>query len=369
MPFERPTLSEIRSDVVQDIASALPGADALLRFSNLQILGSVLAGLSHLHYGYLDWIARQAVPFTATNEFLEGWAGLKGVVRKPADQAAGSATFPGVTGAGLPGGSSVVRADGVTYSTTADAVVDGGGNVTAAILADDPGVAGNCPSGTVLTLGQAVTDIQSGGTAAGDITGGADTESDDSLRSRMLEVYQNPPQGGDQSDYVLWALQVPGVTRAWCEPNGMGVGTVIVRFMMDETESAHNGFPQGTDGGATAETRISAATGDQLIVANFIFPLRPVTALMYVVAPTAHAINFTISGLSGASTDLKNQIGAEIADVFLREGTPGGLIDLSSIEAAIAGIAGTAGFVITTPSANITNSAGQLPTLGTITWT
>jgi uncharacterized phage protein gp47/JayE len=34
------------------------------------------AGMSHLHYAYLDYIALQTNPFTATDEWLAGWMAL-----------------------------------------------------------------------------------------------------------------------------------------------------------------------------------------------------------------------------------------------------------------------------------------------------
>ena len=43
MPFSRPTLATLRAQAAADIASALPGADPLLRFSNLGILGDAEA--------------------------------------------------------------------------------------------------------------------------------------------------------------------------------------------------------------------------------------------------------------------------------------------------------------------------------------
>ena len=62
--------------------------------------------------------------------------------------------------------------------------------------------------------------------------------------------------------------------------------------MMDVSEAAHGGFPQGTNGVAGAETRDTAATGDQLAVANYIYPLRPATALVYACAPASQAVNY-----------------------------------------------------------------------------
>jgi Uncharacterized homolog of phage Mu protein gp47 len=378
MPYSRPKLSDLKTQVAQDIAAGLPGSDPLLRFSNLNITGNAQANLANLHFGYLDWISLQAVPFTSSGEFLRGWAALKNVFQLPAVQAGfvtpGQIAFTGVVPGDIPAGSPITRGDGVGYTTTADAVVVGTTVVVSAIANADPtgmtGAFGNCPVGTVMTLGTAIPYVQSNGVVTAAFTGGADVETEDSLMSRMLLAYQNTPQGGASNDYVEWALAVNGVTRAWCNGNGFGAGTVVVYVMLDSTESTHNGFPQGVSGVATAETRgTPTAAGDQLAVANYIYPLQPVTALVYVYAPTAAPQNFTITGLTSSSTATRNAIAAAIAGVFVQYGTPlGGTIALSLIESAIAAIAGTTGFVITVPASNITTALGSLPTVGTITY-
>ncbi|MDE3022270.1 MAG: baseplate J/gp47 family protein [Pseudomonadota bacterium] len=379
MPFPRPTLTDLRNQASADISSGLPGADGLLRFSNLNILGAVLAALIYGNYGYLDYIAKQSVPFTSTDEFLEGWAALKQIFRKPAAAAIGSVTFTGIPGSEIVPDTIVVRGDGYEYTTDTDAVIPVGGSITVNITAvlppidpiDNPtgnGASGNAATGTVLTLGTAIPGVQSNGVVATALTGGADIETNDSLRNRMLQAYQNPPQGGDGNDYIDWALAVPGVTRAWCTPNGFGAGTVVVYVMLDVTESAYNGFPQGTNGVAANEPRGVTATGDQLAVANALFSEQPVTALVSVVAPIANPVDFTIGGISTASSATKAAISTAIADVFVQQGKPGGTVDLSYIESAIAAISGTAGFFIEIPAGNITNTAGQLPTVGVITY-
>src|SRR3979490_670082 len=127
MPFTRPTLSDLRSRIAADITSGVPTADGLLRFSNLQILGKALAGLDHLNYGYLDWIAKQGVPYTASGEFLEAWAALKKVYRKTSTAAAGTVTFRGIAGTVLDAGTEVVRGDSATFTVQATATVGSDG--------------------------------------------------------------------------------------------------------------------------------------------------------------------------------------------------------------------------------------------------
>lgn len=374
MPFSRPPLTELQTQAAQDIAANLPGTDPLLRFSNLGSIGVVLAGMTYLLYGYLDYIAQQSNPFTATDEFLEAWAALKGIFRLAAAQASGTVTFTGTGTPTIPSGTPLVRGDGYQYVTTADGTIASGTVTVPATAVADPagliGANGNAAVGTLLNLGTAIAGVNSTGIVATAFTGGADLELDDNLRSRMLIAYQNPAHGGDVGDYEGWALEVAGVTRVWVIPHGFGAGTVIVYVMLDSAEAIHGGIPQGSNGVAAGESRAAAATGDQLAVANFIFPLQPVTALVFVVAPTLVPVNFTISGISAASTATKNAVKAALAAVFLREqAANGSTIQLGDEEAAIAAVPGTTGFVITSPVANQVGTVGQLLTLGTTTFT
>ncbi len=388
MPFARPTLSTLKAQAAADISSLIQGADALLRRSNLGVLGKVQAALANGLYGYGDWVARMAVPGTSEGEYLQMWGALRGVFMKPAAQATGVVVFAGLNGAVVPENTPIVRSDGVAYIAQGDATVSGG-SVSVTALAVAAAAAGNCESGTSFTLGAARPNVNSNGTASGAFTGGADVEDPDAFKARVLQVYAAPPQGGAASDYVEWAEAVAGVTNAWAVPNGSGTGTVVVYFMMYLSEAAYGGFPQGSNGVAAGETRDVAATGDQLAVADAIFPLQPVAALVYACAPGANTVNFTLSQISGVSTAVKNAIKAAIADVFQRDGSPGGvtfpdgsaggLVDLSAIEAAIAAVPGAAGFVITTitcnhgtitpgSNGNIAAATGYLSTLGTTTF-
>lgn len=383
MPYARPTLTQLRAQTAADLQVSPAGSDPLLRFSSLNVLGRALAGLANEQYGYTDWVALQSNPFTAEDEFLEAWAALKNVFREAATQAGaltpGQIAFPATGTNQIPAGTLVTRGDGVEYTTTSLGTPSGGFVTVNAQAKADPtgltGAFGNCAVGTVMTLGTSIAGISSTGSVTVAFTGGADIEKDDSLRSRMLFAYQNPPQGGAVPDYITWAKQVSGVTRAWCNPNGFGAGTVVVYAMLDSAESGNGGFPVGTNGVAAAETRGVAATGDQLTIANYIYPLRPATALVYVCAPNQQVVNFTISGSANFSAATKALIESAIAGVFVMFGSPigsvagqNGTIYLSYIESAIAAIAGTTGFVITSPTGNIVGTTGQLPVLGNVTW-
>jgi uncharacterized phage protein gp47/JayE len=378
MPFARPTLTELRNQAAADMAASIPGSDGLLRFSNLGVLAQMQAEANAGHYGYLDYIARQGVPFTAFDEVLEAWAALKGVTRKPATRAVGQAVFTGENGRVVPAGAFVVRGDGLTFTVDADGEV-AGGSVTLDVTASIAGSVGNGPAGVVMSLGGAITGVTASGSASTPFTGGADVELDPALRSRMLQAYASPPQGGSESDYVEWSLSQPGVTRAWVQRGGMGAGTLVVLFMMDIAQAAHDGFPQGTDGVATGETRDTAATGDQLALADALYPLQSVTALVYAAAPLPNVIDFDIAGLVAPSDDLKAAIDGAIENALLTSARPGGTTNLSAIESAIAAVSGSAGFVIVDldashgtitpgPAGNVVSNAGYLPVLGVVTY-
>jgi uncharacterized phage protein gp47/JayE len=375
MPYPRPPLSVLRSQVSTDISEGLKTVDGLLRFSNLGILGTSVAGLAHQHYGFLAWIAKQASPWTATDEYLDAWAALKNVFRDPALVASLQASWLGTPGALLPQGTEVVIGNGVYYTTAADALADGAGHVSVTVVARLAGAAGNAEVGSLVTLTSAVDGIQSSGAVTASVAIGTDVEKNEPLRTRMLAAYQAPARGGTALDYKSWAMNCPGVTRAWVQPMGAGPGTVVVYVMFDLVNSANNGFPVGTNGLSSLDNRAIPATtaaGNQLVVANMLFASQPVTPLVYTCAPAPNPIPFTITGLLGASAALKAAVADAIAQVMIDEGDPapvaGSVVELDSLNAAISAVPGTAGFVITSPVANIANVLGQLPTVGAITY-
>ena len=185
----------------------------------------------------------------------------------------------------------------------------------------------------------------------------------------MLAKYRAPPQGGAANDYVEWALQVPGCTRAWCIPMGNGVGTVSVYPMFDQTEAEHGGFPQGTNGVSQHEPRPASgvATGDQGLVADHIYPLQPVTAMVFVVAPVPYAINVTLEDLEPNTLDVRDAITAAITDMLLIQGSPGGTIYPSDLYEAILATPSIIHFTMTVPTLPIEAPAGALPVMGQLT--
>lgn len=365
MPYARPSLTALRNTAIQDITtSGVPGLDGLLRNAVLRVLAWAMSGLAYSVYGYLDWIARESVPFTATDEYLFAWAALIGVYQKDSTPANGAAQFTGAIGRVLPAGAALTRQDGTPYTTTADATVDALGLLTVPIVAAVNGAATNADVGVSIGIDAPIPGINSGGVISAPVTGGADQETQDELRTRMLFEYANPPQGGAASDYIAWALEVPGVTRAWIQASG---GQVQVYPMFDVANADDGGFPQGSDGCASEETRGPTATGDQLAVADHIWSVQPVTALVFVAAPVPMPINVTLASLDPSTVAMQADILASLQDAFLATGEIAGTVYPSQLYAAISATPGVVHFDMQAPTAPVTAPAGALPVMGTLT--
>lgn len=349
MPFTRPTLAELIDRAAADLDSRLPGADARLRRSNLGVLSRVHAGAVHSLYGYLDFIARQIMPDTAEAEYLERWASIWGIPRNPAAAATGTITVTGTDGNTIPSGTTWQRSDGASFSADSAATI-ASGTASVPVSASVAGLAGETTSGSTLSLVNPLSGVTATATvAAPGLTGSADIETDAALLARLLARIRNPPHGGAAFDYVAWALEVPGVTRAWCYPLYSGDGTVGVFFVRDNDASL---IPDSTEV-ATVQAHIDS--------------VRPVTAAATVYAPTAHALDLTIA-VTPNTTDVKAAVSAELTDLLLREAAPGTTILLSHIREAVSIAAGETNSIITVPSADFTNTAAQIAVLGTITW-
>ncbi|HAT1683172.1 TPA: baseplate J/gp47 family protein [Klebsiella oxytoca] len=381
MPFKRPTLTELREQNRQYLVSEMSGTGQLMRFSNMGVLADVDAGMAHLHFAYLDYIARQATPYTSTDEYLAAWAALKTVYRKSATAArTGRYRFKGAPDSRIPAGAILNRADGYQYQLDADVTTgtDGYGYGTITARLPDPasdvtggGAGGNAPAGTSLTLDVSVAGVEVQGTVMEPLTGGADIEEEDLFRRRMLQSYQNPPEGGGDNDYIAWALAVSGVTRAWVKRRIMGPGTVGVYIMCDGNDRTNHGMPVGSDGISSLEEWSAVkATGDQGRVADAIFALQPATALVWVCAPEQMTVDFTFSGVSSVSKDTRDAMEQAIAGVIFENGSPDGkgLIMISDLQYALSSIPEAAGYVMQSPDQNIRNQPGKIPVVGKVAY-
>lgn len=349
MAFQRPTLADLIERITSDFQSRLQLAGALLRRSVVVVIARILAGATHGLYGYLDFLSKQIFPDTSDAEFLERHASLFRVQRNPATFATGAVVFTGTNGSVVPAGTILQRADGLQYETDADGTI-AAGTATVGITALEASSNGNAPVGTVLSFVSPVESIDATCTVGtGGITAGDDQETIEALRLRVLERMQSPPHGGADFDYIAWAKQVTGVTRAWVYPEELGYGTVVVRFVRDNDED------------------IIPSAGEVEDVQTYIDAVRPVTAAVTVVAPVPVEVDFTIA-ITPDNSATRLAITAELEDLLTREAEPGGTILISHIREAISVAAGEYDHTLTVPSGNVTNDTGEISVMGAITW-
>jgi uncharacterized phage protein gp47/JayE len=349
MAFQRPTLDELAERIRADFVSRLDLTVAILRRSMVYVLSLVIAGAAHMMHGHLDFLSLQLFPDTASAENLVRWATLFGLTRKQAEFAIGTVNFTGINTTVIPAGTLLVN-DGREYALDVELTIVAGvasGTVTAVLAGDE----GNLAAGSLLAFVTPIAGIDDPATVAiGGLVNGSDEETYDQLRARLTARMQSPPHGGNAADYIAWALEVAGVTRAWVYPLELGAGTVVVRFVRDDDPS------------------LIPDAGEVAVVQTYIDALRPVTATFTAVAPVAAPIAHTIHIVPDTAA-LRLAVAASLTDMILRDAEPGGTILLSHIRQAIGDTEGISDYTLTTPAANVPNATGLLATLGVITWT
>lgn len=169
-------------------------------------------------------------------------------------------------------------------------------------------------------------------------------ETDAELLARLLEYIRRPPAGGNQYDYVKWAMECDGVKAAYCIPLAQGLGTVDVILLA----SGSNEIP----------------TQDLLDdVKDYIDDVRPVTAsVIRVLAPDkiTQAVTMTVSG-DDVSTDV---IEADI-ETYMDNMIPGEDLALARLT-AIAINGGATNVTITVPATDVSADADEIIRPGTI---
>lgn len=344
MPFETPSLPVLVNRTQSDLAG-----DALRR-SDAQVLSRALSGGVYGLYGYLDWIVDQILPDTADEGTLERIASLRlNQPRKAAQPAAGQVSFTAAASAVVDVGVVLQAGDGRVYKVTTGKTTVAGIN-TVLIEAVDAGVMGNADPGLVLTPVQPIEGVAITFTVLPPgLIGGIGLENVEPLRARVSRSYRVIPHGGNRDDYETWALECPGVTRAWCRRNYMGPGTVGVFFMRDGDA---NPVPSAAQ---LAEVR------------DYIELVRPVTAELYVLAPVPVPVPYRIR-LTPDTSAVRAAVETQLIDLHSREAGLGNALLLTHIAQVISGAAGETDHKLLAPVADVPAAANQLLTFGGVVW-
>lgn len=350
MPFERPTLAQLIARARADIATRFDSGSADLRGTPEEVLAISQAGLTHGLHGHLKYLSKQLLADLADDDFLLRHAAIYGLERTAATPATGQLTITGTESAVCPTGTVWQRPDGTLYTQAADVTIESGVS-TAVVTAQVGGVAGNADVGAKLTLAAPVTGIIATATVSGDgLADGVDLETLDSLRERLILRLQTPPSGGGPGDYVRWAREVAGVTRAWEYPAMLGPGTVGVRFVMDNQVGS-----------------IIPDSGMVSTVHAYLNGKAPVTAQVVVLAPVAVQLDLILA-VTPSTSAVKAAVTAAVAAFIRSTAEPGSTILISQLNEAIAIAAGETDHILSLPTGNVAHTANQIAVPGTITW-
>ncbi len=357
MAFQIPDLKAVVQRARNAFRAEMPGTDAWVWPNNIYVTAKVIGGAVWEVFGRLKWMDRQRFAMTADGYELERHGLDYGISRKASSFAQGNAIFIADTyPLTIPVGTKITRqSDGAIFTTTKskdigrytlDAVVP--------VIADVSGRAGNTTYGTpMLSTLDGIVSVAVDDYGIGQ---GADVETDDQLRVRILARKRYPPHGGAEYDYEAWALEMPGVTRVFVRGNAYGRGTVGVWFLMDDT------YPAGIP-----------LSADVLAVQAHIDDLRPVTASVIVQAPIADCIDVVIQGLSNDTQAVRESVGAELQALFrnmAKPGLPGASFTLyqSWLWQAIGNATGEKHHKLVSPADDLVFATGVMPCLKSVTF-
>jgi uncharacterized phage protein gp47/JayE len=356
MAYQSRSIAELSGKVRAAFRRELPGTDATIAQNVLYVFAKVLAILMKEMDLRAGWLYRQLFASTADGEHLEQRHAYEfGIARKAASAAAGNLRSTGTPGLTFPAGL-VYLSGGVTYRSIASVTVSEAGTVTIPVKAVATGLRTNRKAEEELALSEPGLFpglASSAVVATGGLSGGADVESVDSLRSRVLQRKRQPPQGGAEADYERWARALPFVSRAWARRLVNGPGSVGVWFL-------------STGGAVPSGAEVDAVEAD--LLSRRLIGLRD----LRVHAPTPTPVAIVID-LDPDTVETRFNVETALATVFAERVRPGlpddpFVLSRSWISEAISDAVGEESHVLVSPAADISFGTGVLATLGTVTF-
>lgn len=352
--FSLPSLDSLSQGLRQVVPTVIKGARADFWPNNLVIIVKVVALSVYEAMLRARWIYRQIFVSSCTGAHLDVHGAELGLPRANAGAADGMVTFTPSTAVTVTTGTQFVSDAGVFYVADAEASGSSGVPFGVSLTALEPGLAGNAPAGMLVRPVSVLSGLESPGEFLAGASHGTDIETDEAYRARILERLRSRPRGGNADDYLLWVKETgvydAAAIRGWLP----SAGRVTI-------------YPLKP--GSAAE-RIPTEQ-ELLVLAEHVEARRPLCAEVILAQATVHAIDITISGLANDNPTVRQEITAELADMFDERAAvalPGesATFSRSWIAEAISRATGEERHVLVSPAADVALSAGDLPVLGTI---
>lgn len=300
-------------------------------------------------YAQADWVNRQCFPQTATGEYLDYHAQLRALERKGAEYARGTVRFYG-DGAGdsertIPAGTVCMTQGYVRFATLEEGVLAAGESyVDVPVQAVSAGAAGNVKAGSIKMLATTPVGI-TGCSNPTAMTQGADEESDEQLRRRILGSFARLPNGVNSAYYEQLAMATDQIVAAVAIPKKRGIGTV------DVVITTRKGVPD--------QERLDEVR--QKLEKN-----REIAVDVAVTGPETVPVDVGLRVLG------QNAEGASAAvEQAVRDWFSGSLLGKDVLRAQLGnlvyGIDGVENYELVLPEQDVTVERGQLPVLGQLT--
>lgn len=396
MSLTVPTTQEVADNIVAQVEAALSQTIPLLPKAFTRVLAKALAGVFILLYKYAGFIFLQMFVAYATAEetIINGkrvrplveWGRMIGVgdpIAATQAELVVTVTVQNQTGSLDAGAQLVYPATGVVYATKS-AVELNAATVEVTIRAvSDPdggeglGSVGNLETGDILEFANPLPNVARTAVVASQAVTGADAETTDAYRARVLRRFQRKPQGGAYADYQLWAEEVPGIVNAYPYTGDPGEVDVYV----EATEAS-----SGSEDGIPTSPQLDAVAASIELDENGLASRRSANAYVNVLPISREAFDVVVTGLDAEDLPAAEAALEEAIDEYLRSLEPF-IVGLSVLprrdRVTLAGVSGVAhdaasaeGATFTTiqleqsatPITAYTLGDGEKAKLGTITF-
>lgn len=329
MSLTTPTTKDINDNIIAQLESSLNQTIPLLPKSFMRVLAKALAGVFVILYKYGGFMFLQVFVRTASSNSttingeevvpLTEWGRLTGV----GDPAAAThaellidITVNNETGI-LPSGSQLVNTDnGVTYITIG-AISLNAATVPATIRAvsdqtdgGGAGAIGNLDPGAVVSFANPLANVARDAVVVSQTVTGADAETTEAYRQRVIDRFQKRPQGGAYADYEQWGEEPAGIVNIY--PYTSDCPGQVDLYVEATPESS--GDPDGIPTTAQLQEVLDSVELDQ----NGLASRRPANALVNSFPITRVGFDVQVTGLTVDNlAQVQSTITAAIEEYFL----------------------------------------------------
>ncbi len=310
MSLQTPTVAEISDNIISQLESTLSQTIPLLPKAFNRVLAKALGAVFILVYKYSSWSFLQQFVATASNDVttvygrevkpLQAWGNLIGVTdQTPATRAELTVAINVINQTGsLPTQTQLLSDDnGVTYLTIGSVLLDAAVVYATIRASSDQAGGGGAGEIGLLVVGAKVNfinplaDVQKVTTVTAQTVTGADAESVEVYRTRILDAFSARPQGGAYSDYRIWCEAVSGVESAYPYTGDPGEVDIYI-----ESSTETDGIP--------TQAQLDAAYDATQVDDDGLATRRPVGSMINTLPITRTEFDVTVEGISETTRDV-----------------------------------------------------------------